>query len=616
MRRGIATVSISGLLADKLDSIAAAGFDGVEIFDNDLVASPCSPADVARRCADLGLRIDLFQPVRDVEGVPPGQFARVLHRFRRKLEVMAELGTSTVLACSNVQPDSLDDAGLRAGQLHAIGELAASYGVTVAYEALAWGRHVNRVGQAWDAVVRADHPAVTLAVDTFHLLARGDDGSALAGVPGERIGFLQVADAPLLDMNVLEWSRHHRCFPGQGTLDVAGVVAATLEAGYRGPVSLEVFSDVVREADPVVTARDGMRSLLFLEDQLAGRLTGPARSLAAAAPPPARRTDVAFVELAAPPDSPYPKLLSDLGFQLAGRHRTKPVTWWRNGGASLVLNEAGGREPAATALGVVASPVEGVARRADALLWPEVDRTRAAGEAMLPGIATPSGLHVFVSDAAGEPDDWHTDFEPEPWAREAGWAGLDHVGIAVTPDQLNEELSFYRSLFGLVPGTVEEFMDPHGRLRSRALRPESGDLRVVLNVADLGPGGPAVHGITQLAFACRDIVEQVCRLRDAGVELMPVPDNYYADLDARFGLHPNLLAQLREHGLLYDRLGHGELLHAYTRLLPGGFRIELLERRGGYDAYGSANTHVRLAVQSPELSAAVPGLPPYGVSPG
>ena len=58
--------------------------------------------------------------------------------------------------------------------------MAAEAGVTVAFEALAWGRHVNRVGQAWEAVVRADHPAVTLAVDTFHLLARGDDGAALA----------------------------------------------------------------------------------------------------------------------------------------------------------------------------------------------------------------------------------------------------------------------------------------------------------------------------------------------------------------------------------------------------------------------------------------------------
>ena len=79
---------------------------------------------------------------------------------------------------------------------------------------------------------------------------------------------------------------------------------------------------------------------------------------------------------------------------------------------------------------------------------------------------------------------------------------------------------------------------------------------------------------------------------------MAVPDNYYVDLAARFDLPAALLDQLREHHLLYDRIGDGELLHAYTAVLPTGFYVELLERRGGYDGYGSANTHVRLAVQS------------------
>ena len=297
---GIATVSLSGLLADKLDAIAGAGFDGVEIFDNDLVASPLPPAEVAMRCADLGLTIDLFQPVRDVQGVPPERFPAVLHRVRTKLEVMAELGATRVLACSSVAADSSPDIDQTAEQLHAVGALAAEYGGTVAFEALAWGRHVNRVGQAWEAVVRADHPAVTLAVDTFHMLARGDDGAALAGIPGDRIGFLQVADAPLLDMGLLEWSRHHRCFPGQGTLDVPGVVAAALTAGYRGPVSLEVFSDVVRQVDPDVTARDAKRSLVFLEDLLSRRLPARERSLVHAAPPASSRTDAAFVEIADP----------------------------------------------------------------------------------------------------------------------------------------------------------------------------------------------------------------------------------------------------------------------------------------------------------------------------
>ena len=39
MKTSIATVSISGDLSEKLAAIAAAGFDGVEIFENDLLAS-------------------------------------------------------------------------------------------------------------------------------------------------------------------------------------------------------------------------------------------------------------------------------------------------------------------------------------------------------------------------------------------------------------------------------------------------------------------------------------------------------------------------------------------------------------------------------------------------
>ncbi len=185
MRKGIATVSISGVLADKLDAIARAGFDDIELFDNDLIGSPMSPKQVAARCADLGLGIALFQPVRDVEGVAPDRFDDVLHRLRTKLDVMAELGTTTLLACSNAGPDAVGDLDLTAEQLHRVGEVAAESGVTVAFEALAWGRHINRLGQAWEAVQRADHPAITLAVDTFHLLARGDDGTALAHVSGK-----------------------------------------------------------------------------------------------------------------------------------------------------------------------------------------------------------------------------------------------------------------------------------------------------------------------------------------------------------------------------------------------------------------------------------------------
>ena len=81
-------------------------------------------------------------------------------------------------------------------------------------------------------VEAADHPALGRCLDSFHILARGSDPKGIEDIPGEKIFFLQLADAPLMAMDVLQWSRHYRCFPGQGGFDVAGLVAARVRAGY------------------------------------------------------------------------------------------------------------------------------------------------------------------------------------------------------------------------------------------------------------------------------------------------------------------------------------------------------------------------------------------------
>lgn len=144
MRRSIATVCISGTLEEKLESIARARFDAVEIFENDLIASRLSPREIRQRCADLGLGIDLYQPFRDMDGVDEARFRRNLDRAQRKFDLMVELGAPMLLVCSNVQPDMICDDELLASQLHAMAEKAAERGLRVAYEALAWGHHVNR----------------------------------------------------------------------------------------------------------------------------------------------------------------------------------------------------------------------------------------------------------------------------------------------------------------------------------------------------------------------------------------------------------------------------------------------------------------------------------------
>jgi 4-hydroxyphenylpyruvate dioxygenase len=233
--------------------------------EGDLAASGMSPREAARVTAGLGLKVLLYQPLRDCEGVPPSRAADAAGRAARAIEAAAELGAPALLACSNATPGAVADDGLAAAQLAALAEQAAACRVRVAYEALAWGTRVRGWRHAWRLVQAAAHGNLGLCVDSFHVLAPRHDHRPIAAVPGDRIFFLQLADAPLLDLDPLAWSRHYRCLPGQGSLDVAGLAASAAAAGYRGPWSLEVFSDALRQASPARAAAAAMRSLSALE---------------------------------------------------------------------------------------------------------------------------------------------------------------------------------------------------------------------------------------------------------------------------------------------------------------------------------------------------------------
>ncbi|MEU0588752.1 TIM barrel protein [Streptomyces sp. NPDC006132] len=590
MRTSIATVSLSGSLTEKLDAAARAGFDGVEIFENDLLASPLTPEDIRARCADLGLGIDLYQPMRDIEAVPEAEFARNLRRARHKFELMRRLGADTVLVCSSVSPLAVDDDALAAEQLSRLADAARESGVRVAYEALAWGRHVSTYDHAWRIVETAGHPALGTCLDSFHILSRGSDPRGIEDIPGEKIFFLQLADAPLLAMDVLQWSRHYRCFPGQGGFDVTGLLRHVLSTGYDGPLSLEVFNDVFRQAAAGPTAVDARRSLLVLQEAV-GR---------AALPEPVVPTGVAFAELVTPDAEPLAALLGALGFTRTARHRGKPVALWEQGDARILVNTgpAVRRDGAQlAAIGLESPDPAGAARRAEALLAPVLPRRRAPGDAPLDAVAAPDGTELFFC-ATGRPElpDWRADFEDtgRPATGGAGIRGIDHLALTQPWHHFDEAALFHRGVLGLHAQESVDVADPYGLLRSRAVTDADGRVRIALTVG-AAPTDDTVRA-QHIALATDDVVAAARRFREAGGSLLPVPANYYDDLAARFEFADGELETYRELGILYDRDAHGVFRHCYTRTIGRVF-FELAQRDDGYRGYGAANAPVRLAAQ-------------------
>ena len=66
-------------------------------------------------------------------------------------------------------------------------------------------------------------------------------------------------------------------------------------------------------------------------------------------------------------------------------------------------------------------------------------------------------------------------------------------------------------------------------------------------------------GVQHIAFATADIFATVARLAANGVRLLPIPGNYYDDLEAGRSA-PERIDDLRAHNILYDRDGDGEYL--------------------------------------------------------
>jgi 4-hydroxyphenylpyruvate dioxygenase len=628
MQRSIATVSLSGTLPEKLEAIAAAGFDGVEIFENDLLYYDGSPREVRQMCADLGIAITLFQPFRDFEGCRRDRLARNLERAERKFDLMQELGTDLVLVCSNASAECVGDESILLDDLSLLAEHAGKRGLRIGYEALAWGKHVNTWQQVWNLVRQVDHPSLGVLLDSFHTLSLKGDPSGIAQIPGDKIFFVQMADAPILAMDVLEWSRHFRCFPGQGEFDLAGFLAPIIQSGYTGPLSLEIFNDGFRAAPTRANAADGLRSLLYLEEKTRQRLaaqqpTAPVDILFET-PAASEYDGIEFLEFAVD-ESLGAKLahwLERLGFAKAGQHRSKNVSLLRQGDINLILNcepysfahnffEAHGPSLCATAIRVKDSAK--ALERAVAYKGQPYRGLVGPNELELAAVRAPDGSLIYLLDPS-EGGLYDTDFNLQPaTAASGGLQRIDHMAMALPADSLDSWVLFYKSLLDFEADDEVVLPDPYGLVKSRALRSRCSSIRLPLNISE-NRNTAISHalssyrgsGVHHIAFDCADIFAEVRRAKEAGVPLLDIPLNYYDDLAARFDFDDEFLSELAYYNVLYDRDAQGgELFHVYTEPFEGRFFFEIIQRKNGYAGYGAANVAVRLAAMAKSRSGAV-----------
>ena len=601
MKTSIATVCLAGTLEEKMQACARAGFDGIEIFEQDLVVSPSSPAEIKALADRLDLTLDLYQPFRDLESVTEDLFQDNLHRLEAKFQLMQQLGMDLILVPSNVATATIDDDAVVAEQLHRAAELAARYDMRIAYEALAWGTYVNTYWHSWELVQAADHPNLGVCLDSFHILSKNDDPSRIPEIPGEKIFFVQLADAPELGMDVLPWSRHHRVFPGEGSFAMFEFMAYLTQAGYRGPLSLEIFNDVFRETDPNITAVDGLRSLRWIQQGARGLLAKdhPHRQILTPMPKVEPIEVIDHVEISTDAPDRCGALLGSLGFTFVGQHRRKTAQLFVAGDVRVVLTPNRAEGTFITSVAVqVANSADALAR-AEALGATPVSRPVTADEVRLNGVLGPGGMQVFfIDDAAAT---WLAEFgfDATDQGNPSSHVRFDHLNVPEARDHFGASVLFTRALLRLEPLPSQDVASPRGLVHSQVLQSPNDGIRWIFNQVPptyTNRTGEPVRYPGHIALAVDDIETRAQAAIDAGLVVLPIADNYYADLHARFGIDHETLGRWQSLGILYDRNADGEFLHLYSETI-GGLFIELIQRIGNYQDYGPGNAAVRLAAQ-------------------
>ncbi|WP_057916825.1 4-hydroxyphenylpyruvate dioxygenase [Lysobacter antibioticus] len=321
-----------------------------------------------------------------------------------------------------------------------------------------------------------------------------------------------------------------------------------------------------------------------------------------------------FVEFAAPKGRS--DLLHDyfrkLGFSAVLRHKTRPITVYRQGGVNFLVNEspdsfaaafAEAHGPCAAGFAirfkkpanevyeaVLGNGGEAVTERAD---------TRAIDAPVVKGIGD---CMLYLVDRYGDKGTAYEDYEPIPGAEQNptgfGLTFIDHLTHNLYFGNMQKWSDYYERLFNFREIRYFDIKGAKTGLVSKAMTAPDGVVRIPLNESsdpksqineylDAYKG----EGIQHIACFTDDIYETVEAMRAQGVDFLDTPDTYFEVIDQRVPNHNEDVARLAKNKILIDadRETHQrKLLQIFTTNAIGPIFFEIIQRKGN-EGFGEGN---------------------------
>jgi inosose dehydratase len=229
----------NGSTPDALRDIAQAGYDGVELFDGNLVEYAES-SDAFTQLLDQH-NLQLVGVYSGANFIFPDILDQELWRIDRAAALGARWGARHLVVGGGAQtlrpPGGSEYAKLGAA-LDRVTEIAHGHGLTATFHP-----HLTTIVETAEQLDRLlVHTSVSLCPDTGHVLLAGDEPASVIRSHAERVSYVHLKDVDLDTRTFVPL--------GTGALDLDGVMDALHEIGYDGWVTVELdgWSDPYRGA--------------------------------------------------------------------------------------------------------------------------------------------------------------------------------------------------------------------------------------------------------------------------------------------------------------------------------------------------------------------------------
>lgn len=324
-----------------------------------------------------------------------------------------------------------------------------------------------------------------------------------------------------------------------------------------------------------------------------------------------------FVEFAADREGVIEPVLTQLGFQLVARHRSKNVQLWRQNDINFVVNLerrsvawylAEEHGPCAAGIAFRVRDARRAYDRALELGAQPMDIPCGPMELKLPAIRGIGGAPLYLIDRYGSNggDIYDIDFEfvdgdgRRPTG--AGLSHIDHLTHNVHRGRLDHWADYYSRLFNFRELRRFDIRGERTGLVSRAMTAPDDKIRIPLN-EEAPEGGGQIEdflqrlggeGVQHIALACENLPATCDQLRANGLRFAePPPAAYYEMLEDRLPGHGLALDELTRRGILVDGVtkapdGPRLLLQIFSTELIGPLFFEFIERRRD-DGFGEGN---------------------------